>query len=80
MRCEQDLLIQICEDWASLTNRNSRILIHDAVFQKLRGKLDSESMSAPTPTLSRLASLVLPVALVEESKINAPNRNRLAEL
>jgi hypothetical protein len=76
----ENLLVQICEDRATLTNRNPGILVHDAVFQKLCGKLDPESVRAATTALSGFAPFVLPVFFAEKRDVNAPNRHNLAEL
>lgn len=70
-------LVQIREDRATLTNGNSGILVHDTVFQKLRGKLDLESVRAAPTSLGGFATFVLPVFFAEKSKVNSPDRNNL---
>src|SRR5260370_39404687 len=76
----ENSLVQIREDRATLTNGNSGILVHDAVFQKRSGKLDSEGVRATPTALSGLADFVFAVFFAKESNINSPNPNKFVRL
>ena len=56
------------------------ILVDDTIFQKLGGKLESESMRATAATLSSFAAFILPVFFAKKNNIDSPDRSSLADL
>jgi len=68
------------QDGTASADRDSRILVDNAVLQAFGWILDTEGVGTTAVTFAGLAAFVLPVFLMKKGNVDSPDRDKFASL